>query len=860
MEQNEKPFKVHKRISREFTKNVVKTCPRCYYVPLNEDNLEKNLTVDSERIKNDNKEKQKVEKFSETNSKKEYKNFKTDIKSNDAKFENKEKISNVDSKNLKDEIKEHKSKEEKNRKKELSNINSPSLSSSSLEETKESMKYNKEYKVNKFEMHKNKLNHASDETLNFTSNVQNINSKMSKSSLNGHREKRLSNFESMDESNSDWSNYNSSSNTTLKSNINDEDSIKRKRALSKSLESLFDDEIKSSESKENKEKEMKKNMKEKKSEKLLKESLKYNSDENDDSDFNKHKSLTHSKNKILKAKKKYISEEDSDKDESDDNWNKSNQNLKKEFDKDENIFKMKKLKREKIEKNETEKMDENIKLIKEELKNMNDEERERKLQQLNKKLHKEFFEKESDKDQDSSFESKDKIKRSKLSTLSSLPFDASFMKMAKQIFKKKKRGEELTEDEMAVYNKIQKKRKIEKTEDDNENRKLQKTKVKKDNRYISSYASKPCISAERVITEFSLYEEFGNPNNKRIKPGKYETIKLLYPNGKYETYPLIIPKKSNETNPIFDLYTTTQMVIRYCVPQKYQKLFGDTKNGIIRSIIKAHNRKNKEGLKRAILEYNKTLEFIINEKAFINSEEYGDVSAPELVSHILEQAYIRTVSQKSEMLNLYRGFSNNVYGEVNSNLVTEFIKNSELKPHHIFIDMGSGIGNVVLQVASQVLCESWGVEIMEIPSTFAKAQCIEFISRMRYYGKPCGKIKLRHADFLEDPEVDRILKVADVVFVNNYAFDAALNQRILQKFLDLKENTRIISLKNFVPLDHKINYRNANSLESILRVKEYLFGHDSVSWTNEEGKYYIHRVDRSILQSFEKNMKSNRVH
>lgn len=115
-----------------------------------------------------------------------------------------------------------------------------------------------------------------------------------------------------------------------------------------------------------------------------------------------------------------------------------------------------------------------------------------------------------------------------------------------------------------------------------------------------------------------------------------------------------------------------------------------------------------------------------------------------------------------------------------------------------------------MQVASQVLCESWGVEIMDIPSTFAKVQCIEFISRMRYYGKPCGKIKLRHADFLDDPEVDRILKIADVVFVNNYAFDANLNQRILQKFLDLKENTRIISLKNFVPLDYKINKRNVN--------------------------------------------------
>jgi len=103
------------------------------------------------------------------------------------------------------------------------------------------------------------------------------------------------------------------------------------------------------------------------------------------------------------------------------------------------------------------------------------------------------------------------------------------------------------------------------------------------------------------------------------------------------------------------VYSTTQMVIRHCVPQKYQKLFGDNKNGIIRSIIKAHNRKNKEGFKKAIADYNKALEYVINEKAFVNSEELGDVASPELVSHILEQAYIRTVAQKSDMLNSYIG-------------------------------------------------------------------------------------------------------------------------------------------------------------------------------------------------------------
>ncbi|KAG4086633.1 DOT1-domain-containing protein [Neocallimastix lanati (nom. inval.)] len=801
----------------------MKTYPRCYYIPLNDDSKKNSTNFDIGKEDDNN-----IDKV----------NYPKEI--NETKKEGK--TNNFDIKKLKHELKEFKSKEEKKKKSDSSNVITPTLSSSEKEESKNNIHYKQEYINN----NKNKEMEMSEDSLNSSPNLHKMN-------------KKHSNFESMDESNSDWSNYNfTSSNTTFKSKLNEEDVIQKKRELSKSLESLFDEENKNNPpiSKEN---DMKKIAKEKKLEKI--------SNYSDKSD-NENESLINSfKNKISKPKKKYNLDSNNNSNENtEDDKNKFNQNLKKESNKniEENIFKRKKLKKEKrMGKVEIDKMDEeNSKKLEDDIKNMDDIEKERKLLQMKKRLHLDLLEKDIDKDQDSSFESRDKLKRIKSSSSLSSTFQfesLSFKKMAKKVIRKKKRGEELTESEIAIFNKIQKKKRLEKAEN-SENKKLQKTITKKDNRYISSYASKPCISAEEVITDYSIYEEFGNPDNKKIKQGKYDTIRLLYPNGKYESYPLIVPKKSDELSPIEDLKYTIKMVIRYCVPPKFQKLFGDTKNGIIRSIIKATNRKNKEGLKKAITEYNKTLEYIINEKAFVNSEEYGDVSPPELVSHILIQAYSRTVAQKSEMLNLYRGFSNNVYGEVNSNLVTEFIKNSELKPHHIFIDMGSGIGNVVLQVASQVLCESWGVEIMEIPSTFAKAQCIEFISRMRYYGKPCGKIKLRHADFLEDPEVDRILKVADVVFVNNYAFDAKLNQRILQKFLDLKENTRIISLKSFVSLDHRINYRNANSLESILRVEEYLFGHDSVSWTNEEGKYYIHRVDRSILQSFEKNMKANRIH
>lgn len=76
------------------------------------------------------------------------------------------------------------------------------------------------------------------------------------------------------------------------------------------------------------------------------------------------------------------------------------------------------------------------------------------------------------------------------------------------------------------------------------------------------------------------------------------------------------------------------------------------------------------------------------------------------------------------------GFSNNVYGEVKHKLVKEFIKIADIRPHHVFLDMGSGIGNVVLQVAAQVLCESHGIEIMEKPASLAAKQCDEFVSHV----------------------------------------------------------------------------------------------------------------------------------
>jgi cyclopropane fatty-acyl-phospholipid synthase-like methyltransferase len=132
-------------------------------------------------------------------------------------------------------------------------------------------------------------------------------------------------------------------------------------------------------------------------------------------------------------------------------------------------------------------------------------------------------------------------------------------------------------------------------------------------------------------------------------------------------------------------------------------------------------------------------------------ELQGPPAHYDLICHVLEQAYSRSVAPSSQQLNNYQGFSNNVYGEIKHIFVQDILKSAKLKPHHTFLDMGSGIGNVVLHAAAQTLCDCYGVEIMEIPAQLALKQRDEFMSRMHSYALPCGRITLKQADFLNDP-------------------------------------------------------------------------------------------------------------
>lgn len=102
---------------------------------------------------------------------------------------------------------------------------------------------------------------------------------------------------------------------------------------------------------------------------------------------------------------------------------------------------------------------------------------------------------------------------------------------------------------------------------------------------------------------------------------------------------------------------------------------------------------------------------------------------------ILTQCYNRAV-EDPEKLNQYPPFSPQVYGETSFELIAQIIDAVNIGSEDSFIDLGSGVGQVVLQVAASTDAKfSYGIEKADYPSNCAMKLDREFRRWMAFYGK-----------------------------------------------------------------------------------------------------------------------------
>ncbi|KAF4437697.1 histone-lysine N-methyltransferase H3 lysine-79 specific [Fusarium acutatum] len=269
--------------------------------------------------------------------------------------------------------------------------------------------------------------------------------------------------------------------------------------------------------------------------------------------------------------------------------------------------------------------------------------------------------------------------------------------------------------------------------------------------------------------------------------------------------------------------------------------FTNPNGGIIRRLEKASNRNIQDlmGFKAALREYNEKLRALVEDGVIAKNLDKMHELPQHLVAFILDQIYDRTVALKVELLSKYENGTDYVYGELLHPFISKIlVEQTRMTSGQVFVDLGSGVGNVVLQAALEIGCESWGCEMMENACNLAEEQKKEFDARCMLWGVRPGKVHLERGDFRKNLPIHEALKRADVVLVNNKAFTSQLNDDLVRMFLDLKSGCKIVSLKSFVA--EKSNNHNINDVGStILEVEECTYPEGYVSWTNAGGSYFI---------------------
>jgi len=237
-----------------------------------------------------------------------------------------------------------------------------------------------------------------------------------------------------------------------------------------------------------------------------------------------------------------------------------------------------------------------------------------------------------------------------------------------------------------------------------------------------------------------------------------------------ERYMLVQHRDSDEFSPIGDITATIQMVAEQLLSPKHRIpiLCEDVEaDGVILKIRRAMRRGDPKLLEEAIEKYNKLIRTYRKSGVFQkNIEKLGKsgMGIPLAFSeHILAQSYARSVALEVDALRKYEAFSNNVYGELLPKFTSKLFKEAKLKPDQVFVDLGSGTGNVVLHAAIEVGCESWGCEMMEKACELADAQAREFEARCILWGLKPGKVTLEKGDFLENEAITNVLRRADVL-------------------------------------------------------------------------------------------------
>lgn len=331
-----------------------------------------------------------------------------------------------------------------------------------------------------------------------------------------------------------------------------------------------------------------------------------------------------------------------------------------------------------------------------------------------------------------------------------------------------------------------------------------------------------------------------------------EEVGLQYPGSLHqERFQLVWPREERDDyKPMEDITETIRTICTEYLPAHLSAQYLDETTGYARRFNRAWQRNSIPEFLSIVADFNTMLLPLIQNGTLHTHLRDRSTLSLDWIKRILDQIYARTVSPKVETLRAYENGSDNVYGELLPRFCSAIFAETSLNHDQTFIDLGSGVGNVVLQAALETGCEAWGVEMMPNPCDLAALQAREFPHRAALWGLNVGTVNLLRGDFRSCPAISPVLRRADVVLVNNQAFTPELNDTLRYMFLDLKDGCKVVSLKPFVPEGWRITeHKLSDPANQFTQVRKEYFS-ESVSWTDRGGWFYVATKDPAPLRRF----------
>jgi len=222
------------------------------------------------------------------------------------------------------------------------------------------------------------------------------------------------------------------------------------------------------------------------------------------------------------------------------------------------------------------------------------------------------------------------------------------------------------------------------------NRKIEDTRSRKDEGRFEFIHGASLVSGDAAKAYQSTFD-----GDKLVQ------VKLQYPSLSLpERFTLVYNNVKNDYQPMDDIRETIKFVCQHYFPDALAAKYLDDEHGFERRLIRAGAKQSREDYIATIQDFN---------TAIIKARKDGTISRELSTKHslsldwiqrILDQVYSRTVSPQVESLRAYQNGTDHVYGELLPPLVSEMFRETELKSNHVFVDLGSGVGNVVLQAAA----------------------------------------------------------------------------------------------------------------------------------------------------------------